>query len=299
MPYNWESLQKGLDKWNINLNAEQYDKLGRFYELLIETNKVMNLTAVTEFEDVCTKHFLDSIAMLHINQKLEIPTQGKSLIDVGCGAGFPGMVLKIAEPELNIVLMDALQKRVGFLNKVISELKLNVSRETYIGAIHGRAEELCNAEKLRNAKKSRNAAKNSNTEKLYNSEKVDFGKNMQNKNDKTKSDNIESIITEKAYRESFDFATARAVAKLSVLCEYCLPFVKKGGYFISYKTVESDDEIKSAESACTLLGGKIERVEDYILPGTDINRRLIYIKKIRATDKKYPRASAIMAKKPL
>ena len=152
MPYNWERLQKGLDKWNISLNAEQYDKLGRFYELLIETNKVMNLTAVTEFEDVCTKHFLDSIAMLHINQKLEIPTQGKRLIDVGCGAGFPGMVLKIAEPELNIVLMDALQKRVGFLNKVISELKLNVSRETYIGAIHGRAEELCNAEKLRNAK---------------------------------------------------------------------------------------------------------------------------------------------------
>lgn len=232
------------NKINIEISDDQINCFEKYYELLIEKNKVMNLTAITDKEDVIVKHFIDSIALIpyltdkgiNINNKLKI-------IDIGTGAGFPGLPLKIMMPDVKFTLLDSLNKRVSFLNEVIDELKLKD-----IEALHGRAEDYA-------------------------------------------SDN--------KYREKYDICVSRAVANLSTLSEYCIPFVKEDGYFISYKAGESEEEINNSKNAIKILGGKINKVEEFVLPGTDASRVFVFIRKQELTDKKYPRKAGVPAKKPL
>lgn len=233
------SLKNGLSNWKLELSDRQAEQFFLYYEMLIEKNKVMNLTAITEYEEVIHKHFIDSLAL-----SLAEVFDGKGrLIDVGTGAGFPGIPLKIAFPELEVVLLDSLNKRVGFLNEVIHELGLNG-----IEAVHGRAED---------------AARNPE------------------------------------YREKFDYCVSRAVANLSTLSEYGLPFVKKGGYFIPYKSGKVMEEVKDAENAVKLLSGKIENTISFVLPDTDMERTLILIQKTAPINKKYPRKAGTPQKEPL
>lgn len=239
MQYDLRKLQEGLAEFNISLSKVQLKQLITFYEILNETNKVLNLTAITDFEEVVEKHFIDSLSLI----KMVDLTQPLKILDLGTGAGFPGIPLKIAFPQLEIVLMDSLNKRVLFLQNVISELNLHK-----IAALHGRAEEI--------ARKSE-------------------------------------------YRERFDICVSRAVAKLSSLSEYCIPFVKQGGMFISYKAGEIEEEILQAKKAVHLLGGKIGDVEKFVLPGTDIWRSLVKIDKINKTSKAYPRKAGTPTRDPL
>lgn len=233
------SFKKGLSDWNIELSDKQIEQFLLYYEMLIERNKVMNLTAITEYEEVIHKHFIDSLALA-----LTSVFEGKGrLIDVGTGAGFPGIPLKIAFPELEVVLLDSLNKRVNFLNEVISALGL-----TGIEAIHGRAE--------------------------------DAGRNVE-------------------YREKFDFCVSRAVANLSTLSEYGMPFVKPGGYFVPYKSGKAEEEVKEAKNAVKLLSGKIEDTVSFVLPNTDMERTLILIQKTAPIHKKYPRKAGTPQKEPL
>ena len=224
-------LKKGLAELRLDEGATP--SLLRFGELLLEKNKVMNLTAITEPADVAARHFLDSAALLTLT--------GKSVVDVGTGAGFPGMPLKILEPTIRMTLLDSLGKRITFLQEVCDNLKL-----TDVACVHARAEEF--------------AAE---------------------------------------HRGQFDFATSRAVANLSVLCELCLPLVKTGGYFLAMKSVDSDAELKDAERAIRTLCGRVERSADYRIPGTEVIHRVIFIKKEAETPKKYPRAFAKIKKNPL
>lgn len=227
-------LKKGLAELRLDEGATP--SLLRFGELLLEKNKVMNLTAITEPADVAALHFLDSAALLTLTD-----FKGKSVVDVGTGAGFPGMPLKILEPTIRMTLLDSLGKRITFLQEVCDNLKL-----TDVACVHARAEEF--------------AAE---------------------------------------HRQSFDFAVSRAVANLSVLCELCLPLVKAGGYFLSMKSVESDEELEAAKKAIQTLGGRVERTADYQIPGTEVVHRVIFIKKITETPKKYPRPFAKIKKNPL
>lgn len=226
-------------KMSIQLNKEQSIQFQKYYELLIEWNKVMNLTAITEYEEVVDKHFIDSLSI----EKVVDLNIIEKVIDVGTGAGFPGIPLKIVYPHLKITLLDSLNKRINFLNEVISKLKLE-----NIEAIHGRAED---------------------------------------------------IAKDKKYREQYDISVSRAVANLSTLSEYSLPFVKVGGLFISYKAEKADEEIKKAEKAVSVLGGKIEKIIKFQLPETDIGRTLVKINKIKITAKKYPRKAGLPSKEPL
>ncbi len=222
---------------NIELSELQINQFQKYYEMLVEKNKVMNLTAITEYDEVVEKHFIDSISIAEF-----IDIKGK-IIDVGTGAGFPGIPLKIVFPDLEVVLLDSLNKRVKFLNEVIDELGLKK-----IVAIHGRAEEI---------------AKN------------------------------------KEYREVFDYSVSRAVANLSTLTEYCLPFVKIDGSFISYKSGNIDGELKSSEAAIKKLGGNIKKVDKFELSNKVGMRSFVIIDKISKTDKKYPRKAGTPAKEPL
>ena len=228
-----------LNECKISLSDRQLEQFNKYYEMLIERNKVMNLTAITEYNDVVIKHFIDSLSL---NRVMELD-RDLSLIDMGTGAGFPGIPLKIAFPKLNIVLLDSLNKRVGFLNDVIKELELDG-----IKAIHGRAE--------------------------------DFGKDL-------------------AYRENFDLCVSRAVARLSSLAEYCIPYVKEGGYFVPYKAGNMMEELQESSKAIHVLGGKLIKTESFILPESDIERTLILIKKERKTPKAYPRSAGKPTKEPI
>lgn len=233
-----ELFEQGLLKFNIVLDSKQKDQFLKYYDLLIEWNKVMNLTAITEFFDVIEKHFLDSLSIENI-----LHLSNEWVLDIGTGAGFPGIPLKIVFPELEVVLLDSLNKRIYFLDHVIKELDLKKIR-----TIHGRAE--------------------------------DFGHDI-------------------IYRETFDLCVSRAVAKLSTLAEYCIPYVKKGGYFVPYKSGKIDDEIKDGKKAINLLGAEIEKVYDFSIPGTDIDRSLITIYKKEKTPRKYPRSAGKPSKEPL
>ncbi len=230
-------IKDAFNKIDLILNDKQAEQFLRYYELLIQKNKVMNLTSITEFDDVVLKHFLDSLMICKI-QKLE-----GSLIDVGTGAGFPGIPLKIMYPDLKVVLLDSLNKRVQFLNEVIRELGLE-----NIKAIHGRAEDLAK---------------------------------------------------QKIYREQFDYCVSRAVANLSSLAEYCIPFVKIGGYFIPYKSGKIQEELDGGKKAINILGGTVEIVKEFELPQTDIFRCLLYIRKIENSPQKYPRKAGMPTKEPI
>ena len=232
-------FEQQLQQLNIQLNEVQKEQFHRYYELLVEWNKVMNLTGITEYDEVVMKHFVDSLSIVKVNGFDNV----KSIIDVGTGAGFPGIPLKIVFPEIKITLLDSLNKRIKFLNAVIDELELE-----NIETIHGRAE--------------------------------DFSK---------KED----------YREQYDLCVSRAVANLSTLSEYCLPYVKVGGCFIPYKSGEIDEELNNSKKAVQILGGKIEDVVKFQLPDTDIGRSFVKIKKNKNTAKKYPRKAGLPAKEPL
>lgn len=228
-----------LEKMNIRLTDDQKSQFDLYYELLIEWNRVMNLTGITDYDEVNLKHFTDSLTISRIIDMAQINT----LIDVGTGAGFPGIPIKIAFPHIKVYLLDSLNKRIKFLNEVINKLGLK-----NIYAFHGRAE--------------------------------DFAKDRQ-------------------YREKFDVCVSRAVANLSTLSEYCIPFVKTGGYFVSYKGGDSDEEVIRSENAITLLGGEIENTDRFFLPDTDMGRTLIKIRKRKSTPNRYPRKAGIPSKEPL
>ncbi len=237
MKYDFTKFRNSMNSIGIELTDSQLNAFETYYDMLIDRNKVMNLTAITEFDEVMDKHFLDSVYLFR-SIKLEADYK---LIDIGTGAGFPGIPLKIVFPELKITLLDSLNKRVGFLNDVIAELNLND-----IEAIHGRAED---------------------------------------------------IARDKLYRASYDIAVSRAVANLSTLSEYCLPFVKIGGKFVSYKSGDCADEVDNAKSAIHLLGGKINKIDEFSYSNN--SRSFIVIDKVMNTSNKYPRKAGLPSKKPL
>lgn len=232
-------FEKKLAEIGLSLNSDQYDKFNRYYKLLVEWNKVMNLTGITEYNEVVEKHFIDSLSIVKAIDMKKV----HKLIDVGTGAGFPGIPLKIAFPHLNVTLLDSLNKRILFLDKVTDELDLG-----QVSSIHGRAEEYAHLEK---------------------------------------------------YREYYDMAVSRAVANLSSLSEYCLPFVRVGGIFVSYKSGDIEEEMENAKKAITILGGKEKDVIRFTLPETDIRRSLVVIKKKNRTGKKFPRKVGLPTKDPI
>ena len=237
MEYQLEKFERGLNELGITLSEEQMQQFLTYYEMLVEKNKVMNLTTITEFDEVVEKHFLDSLSLV----KAYDLTKPVRILDLGTGAGFPGIPLKIAFPELEIVLADSLNKRILFLDEVIAKLGLQK-----ITTVHARAEEL---------------ARN------------------------------------KEHRETFDLVVSRAVANLASLSEYCVPFVKIGGKFISYKSGEIGEELTNARRAIFLLGGKTEEVVKFDL--YEQKRSFVLIKKEKGTPKTYPRKAGTPTKSPL
>ena len=232
-------LKDRLEALDIIFDQEQINQFDEYYEILVEWNKVMNLTGITEYQEVVEKHFLDSLSIVKVMDM----DQAERVIDIGTGAGFPGIPLKIAFPKLDIVLLDSLNKRIRFLDHVIEELGLEGIR-----TIHGRAEDYARDGK---------------------------------------------------YRERFDLCVSRAVANLSSLSEYCLPYVKVGGRFVSYKSGDIEEEVNDASKAIALLGGKKERIEKFQLPDTDIQRSFVVIGKTKNTQKRYPRKAGMPTKEPL
>ena len=227
-------LREGLAA--LSLPTDAAVPLMAFSAQVLETHKVIHLTAITEPEDVARLHLLDCAALLNITD-----FRGKRVVDVGTGAGFPGMPLRILEPDFDLTLLDSLGKRIAFLQRVCDEMGLQ-----RVTCVHARAEEF--------------AAK---------------------------------------HREQYDIATSRAVAALNVLCELTLPLVKVGGRFLAMKAVDSDEEILAAKSAVAQLGGKVEDIRDYTIPGTDITHRVVVIGKVKPTPDAFPRAFAKIKKAPL
>ena len=232
-------LEQGLSQLSIQFTDKQIEQLMKYYDLLIEKNKVMNLTAITDLNEVMTKHFLDSVLISNILDMSDFST----LVDVGTGAGFPGIPIKILFPHLKVTLIDSLNKRLKFLDNVISELGLDG-----IETVHGRAE--------------------------------DLGHND-------------------LYREKYDLCVSRAVANLSTLSEYCIPFIKKDGVFASYKASDSEEEINNSKNAIKILGGSISKICETDLPGTEVKRNIVIIKKDKCTPRKYPRKAGTPSKEPL
>lgn len=232
-------LEDGCQAFGVTLTDKQIEQFEKYYELLVEWNKVMNLTGITEFDEVMQKHFVDSVAAAKYAEMEKV----NRLIDVGTGAGFPGIPLKIVYPHIQVTLLDSLNKRIKFLEEVVDNLGL-----TGIETVHGRAEDA--------AKKAE-------------------------------------------YREQFDLSVSRAVANLASLTEYCLPFVKVGGKFVSYKSVSVDEEITQSKKAVYVLGGEIGKVEKFNLPESDMERSLVIVEKKRSTPKKYPRKAGMPTKEPL
>ena len=230
-------LKNGFEELNLAFSDEMYTKFRTYYDYLTEQNAVMNLTAITGEEETSRLHFLDCSALCSVYD-----FTGASVIDIGTGAGFPGIPLKIMNPSIDLVLLDSLKKRTGFLQTVKDELEL-----ANVTCLHSRAEEAARKQEL---------------------------------------------------REQFDMATARAVASLPVLCELCLPFVRINGYFIAMKS-HSAVEVDQAQEAIRKLGGRLQQVVNFSLPGTEIKRSLVIIKKVSETPKAFPRKAGIPQKEPL
>ncbi len=229
----------GAESYGLNLSDSQAQQFVDYMSLLREWNEKINLTAITEPEEVITKHFLDSMSVYATPYVKE----GTSVIDVGTGAGFPGLVMKIAKPGIKLTLLDSLAKRLNFLQTVCEETNI-----TDVEFVHSRAE--------------------------------DGGQNP-------------------AYREKFDVAIARAVANMSTLSEYLLPFVKVGGHFIAMKGPLADEELANAKKAIATLGGEIAEVAEVDVPFTDLHHRIVVVKKVKPTPKGYPRKAGTPSKKPL
>ncbi len=229
-------LRAGFRELELPLDETALRRYRIYYENLEQTNRVMNLTAITGEEDAARLHFLDCAALLKLAD-----LRGKTLVDVGTGAGFPGLALKIACPEIGLTLLDSLDKRIGFLRDTCEKLEL-----TDVTCLHARAEEIPDG-----------------------------------------------------LRESFDFASARAVARLNVLCELCLPYVRPGGAFLAMKGPEPQEEIDEAARAVSILGGQLGKTFFYDVPGTDVRHSVVVVRKIAPTPEKYPRRFAKMQKQPL
>ena len=234
-----ENFKRKASELGIELSDKQLEQFRQYYEMLVERNKVMNLTAITEWDEVIDKHFIDSISLI---KACDLSGE-KYVLDLGCGAGFPGIPLKIAFPNLKMVLLDSLNKRILFLKDVIETIGLE-----NIEALHGRAE--------------------------------DYARKPE-------------------YREQFDYCVSRAVANLTTLSEYCIPYVKEGGSFISYKSGKVKEEVKEVKTALFLLGGKMDEMVTFELPETDMERIFVKIKKEKKTPKKYPRKAGLPGKEPL
>ena len=233
-----QNLQQSAKSFGLALSGKELEQFGMYQNILIERNKHMNLTAITERDEIETRHFLDSLALFQVTE-----FKGKRLIDIGTGAGFPGIPLKIAEPTLEVTLLDSLAKRVDFLQEVCESLRLE-----QVHCIHARAEEW---------------------------------------------------VGEDGVRESYDYATSRAVARLNILAELALPYIKRGGAFLAMKTSHAEEEIEEAQAAVELLGGKIEGEYDYTLPDTEATHRIVIIRKVTHTPERYPRRFARIQKQPL
>lgn len=225
------------EKINIKFTEEQLEKFYQYMNMLLEWNEKINLTAIVEPKEVILKHFIDSLT---INKYLK---ENVTIADVGTGAGFPGIPLKILRPDIKVTLVDSLNKRINFLNEVIEKLNLED-----IETVHSRIE--------------------------------DFGKN-------------------KSYREKFDYVTARAVANLAVLSEYLIPIAKIGGKCVCMKGSNVEEEIQSGKKAINVLGGKIEKVDEFVLPDSDISRNVIILSKIKNTPARFPRKAGMPSKEPL
>ena len=234
-----EELQRAAVEYGIELNDKQMEQFNRYFELLVEWNEKINLTAITEPKEVAIKHMIDSITAYDE----ALFKDGATVIDVGTGAGFPGLPLKIFCPEIKLTLMDSLNKRIKFLQTVVEELGLKD-----VECVHARAEE---------------GARN------------------------------------KKYRESFDLAVSRAVARLPILCEYCLPFVKKGGHFIALKGMQFQEEAEEAAKAIKVMGGSKTEIRPVKLPEIDDKRAVITITKTMPTPKAYPRKAGTPTKNPI
>ena len=231
-------LEPQLKSIDIMMTDKQYDQVYKYYDLLVEWNKVMNLTAITDEKSFANKHIFDSVLICRDFDFNKI----ESVIDIGTGAGLPGIPLKIVFPHIEIALLDSLNKRINFLNEVIEVLELD-----FVETIHGRAE--------------------------------DFGKREE-------------------YREVFDLCVSRAVSQLPILSEYCIPFVKVGGHFIAYKSIDTNEEIEVSSSAIEILGGKLNNIIEIEL-ADEVIRRFVTIDKVKETPVKYPRKAGKPQKSPL
>ena len=231
-----EIIRRGMEQLGVALHPEALEKFRKFYEFMVEKNKVMNLTGITEEAESARLHVLDCVALLAAED-----FKNKKVIDVGTGAGFPGMPLKIAEPSMHITLLDSLAKRINFLDEAVALVGLE-----NVTTIHARAEE-----------------------------------------------------PPAEYREVFDIATARAVTRLDALCELCLPFVKKGGAFVAMKGPAAAEELKEAEKAIKVLGGKVEKIHEYTIPETDVTHTAVVIRKVGTTPQQYPRSWGKIKKSPI
>lgn len=234
-----EVLLEGAKVYGVELSSYKIEQFLRYKDILKEWNNKINLTTITDDYEIIVKHFLDSIALV----KCGLLKDGLSLIDVGTGAGFPGIPIKILFPGIKVVLLDSLNKRINFLNEVIHELQLE-----QIYAVHGRAEDMAR---------------------------------------------------DKDYREKYDISTARAVANMTVLSEYCIPFVREGGYFLAMKGPSVDEELKEGKNAIGTLGGRVKEVVEVELYGEEMNHRVVVIEKVLKTNEKYPRKTVQIQKKPI
>lgn len=239
---NPEEFQQALADHGISLTSQQMDQFADYYQLLVTTNRQVNLTRITEKNDVYLKHFYDSLTGAFAEPRLQ--TEPLTLCDIGAGAGFPSLPLKIAFPQLKVTIVDSLNKRINFLQELVAKLGL-----TEVTLIHDRAETF-------SAKKA-------------------------------------------AHREKYDLVTARAVARLSVLSELCLPAARVGGELVAYKASAADEELAAAKGAIQKLGGQVQKEVALTLPGTDEQRKIVIIDKVAATPKKYPRRPGLPNKKPL